>query len=110
MSSEHKIEILRGSHRRAHVLIRAPLERAPNFVANRDPISSPKLKVSPTKMSSCVTIHERGRLRNSLSGCCPKALSALSARLWRKEGETEEKGLELSKLNIAGGESLLSEL
>ena len=70
----------------------------------------PKLKVSPIKMSSRVTLHERGRLRNSLSRCCPKALSTLSARLWGKEDETEEKGLELSKLNIAGGDSLLSEL
>lgn len=45
-----------------------------------------------------------------MSRCCPKALSPLSARLWGKEDETEEKGLELSKLNIAGGDSLLSEL
>lgn len=45
-----------------------------------------------------------------MSRCCPKALSTLSARLWGKEDETEEEGLELSKLNIAGGESLLSEL
>lgn len=70
----------------------------------------PKLKASPIKMSSRVALHERGRLRNSLSRCCPKALSTLSARLWGKEDETEEKGLELSKLNIAGGDGLLSEL
>lgn len=40
-------KILRGSHRRAHVLIRAPFERTPNFVANRDSISSPKVEGIP---------------------------------------------------------------
>lgn len=57
-------------------------------------------KFFPAQPSSPVRNQERVRLRNSLSNLLPQSPLHLSPRAQRKEHETEEKGLEFSKLNI----------